>query len=83
MIRSPILIFQPFETLPTLFVTATHQTLMRPQDAMAIWVEDLHKNNFTICLRETKILDGTHENIKIVSHSKFLSIFGQNTRCLI
>ena len=39
---------------------------------MAVWVEDLQKNNFKICLRETKILDGRHENIKIVSdlHSR-------------
>ena len=38
---------------------------------MAVWVEDLQKNNFKICLRETKILDGRHENIKIVSDFNF------------
>jgi len=32
---------------------------------MAIWIEDLHKDNFKICLRETKILDGIHKNMKI------------------
>ncbi|KAL9961999.1 hypothetical protein ACROYT_G031050 [Oculina patagonica] len=54
-----------FKNPPRLFVTATHQTLMRPQDAMAVWVEELNKNSFKVCLRETKILDGRHENIKI------------------
>jgi len=34
---------------------------------MAMWGEDVHKDSFKICLRETKILDGTHKNIKVVS----------------
>ena len=53
-----------------MFVTASHQFPKRPQDAMAIWVEDVHKDNFKVCLRETKILDGTHKSIKIVSKLK-------------
>ncbi|KAL9975449.1 hypothetical protein ACROYT_G012610 [Oculina patagonica] len=48
-----------------MFVTASHQFPKRPQDAMAVWVENLHKDSFEVCLRETKILDGTHKNIKI------------------
>ncbi|XP_078365439.1 uncharacterized protein LOC144649742 [Oculina patagonica] len=48
-----------------MFVTASHQFPKRPQDAMAVWVENLHKDSFKVCLRETKILDGTHKNIKI------------------
>ncbi|XP_078365442.1 uncharacterized protein LOC144649744 isoform X1 [Oculina patagonica] len=48
-----------------MFVTASHQFRKRPQDAMAVWVENLHKDSFKVCLRETKILDGTHKNIKI------------------
>ncbi|KAJ7382908.1 hypothetical protein OS493_031966 [Desmophyllum pertusum] len=39
-------------TLPTIFVTASHQLPKRPQDAMAVWVEDLREDNFKICLRE-------------------------------
>ena len=34
---------------------------------MAVWVEDLNKDNFKVCLRETKILDGIHKEIRIVS----------------
>ncbi|XP_020607555.1 uncharacterized protein LOC110046209 [Orbicella faveolata] len=58
---------QRFSTLPTIFVTAGHQIPKRPQDAMAVWVEELSVDYFKICLREAKIFDGPHENIKIVS----------------
>ena len=34
---------------------------------MAVWVEELREGNFKICLREAKIFDGPHKNIKIVS----------------
>lgn len=33
---------------------------------MAIWVKDLNKDNFKVCLRETKILDGLHKDIRMV-----------------
>ena len=39
---------------------------------MAVWVEELRVDNFKICLREAKIFDGPHKNIKIVSGSAFL-----------
>ena len=63
--------FQRFSTLPTIFVTASHQVPKRPQDAMALWVEELRVNNFKICLREAKIFDGPHKSIKIVSKFYF------------
>lgn len=56
-----------------MFVTASHQFPKRPQDAMAIWIEDLDKVSFKICLRETKIYDGTHKDIKKVSELHFRS----------
>jgi len=34
---------------------------------MAVWVEEVRVDNFKICLREAKIFDGPHKNIKIVS----------------
>ena len=34
---------------------------------MAVWLEDFREDYFKICLRETKIFDGIHKNIKIVS----------------
>ena len=39
---------------------------------MAMWVEELRVNNFKICLREAKIFDGPHKNIKIVSGFTFV-----------
>ncbi|KAL9962008.1 hypothetical protein ACROYT_G031060 [Oculina patagonica] len=56
---------QVFKTPPTVFVTVSHQSPNRSQDAMAVWVKDVGNNNFKICLRETKIFGGTHKNIKI------------------
>ena len=67
-----IVSFQRFSTPPTIFVTASHQVPKRPQDAMAVWVEELRVNNFKICLREAKIFDGPHKSIKIVSKFDFL-----------
>ena len=52
---------------PTILVTPSHQSPERPQDAMAYWVDNLSESSFKICVRETKIFDGLHKNIKIVS----------------
>ena len=60
-------IFQRFSTPPNIFVTAGHQIPKKPQDAMAMWVEELRVDDFKICFREAKIFDGPHKNIKIVS----------------
>ena len=49
-------------------VTARHQVLKRPQDALAEWAEDVRKDSFKLCARETKIFDGIHKNIKVVSN---------------
>ncbi|KAL9961051.1 hypothetical protein ACROYT_G029931 [Oculina patagonica] len=56
---------QRFSAPPKIFLTATHQFPKRPQDAMAVWVEDLRVDNFKVCLREAKMFDGPHQNIKI------------------
>ena len=65
------LMFQRFSSPPTIFVTATHGVTNRTQDAMAMWVEDLKVGSFKICLREAKIFDGPHKNLKIVSNPEF------------
>ena len=69
-------LFKRFSTPPSVFVTAGHQIPKRPQDAMAVWVEELRVDNFKICFREAKIFDGPHKNIKIVSEldDNFLSL---------
>ena len=60
-------VFQPFLIPPNIVVTPSHQTLERPQDALVFWIEDFTLDNFTLCVRETKIFAGLHENIRIVS----------------
>lgn len=60
-------LLQRFLALPNIFVTVRHQVLQRPQDALALWVEDLRKDSFKLCAREIKIFDGIHKNIKVVS----------------
>ena len=50
---------------------------------MAIWIEDLDKDSFKICLRETKIFDGTHKNITIVSEKHFAGVLSLNAVFLL
>ena len=48
---------------------------------MAVWVEDLTKDSFKVCLREVKIFDGIHKVIKIVSKVLYLAgVSAQNLR---
>ena len=54
-------------TPPIVLATPSHQFPERPQDVMAVWVEDLTEHSFKLCLREVKIFDGLHRGIKIVS----------------
>ena len=59
--------FQPFLLPPVILVTPSHQIPERLQDAMAVWMEDWRKDGFKICLKESKIFDGVHKNIEVVS----------------
>ena len=59
--------FQPFLSPPVILVTPNHQTPERPQDAMAVWMEDSRRDSFKICVKESKIFDGVHKNIEVVS----------------
>ena len=59
-----------FSTPPIVLATPSHQFPERPQDAMAVWVEELTEVSFKICLREVKIFDGLHKSITIVSKVK-------------
>ena len=62
-------LFQRFQAFPNIFVTVRHQVLKRPQDALALWVDDLRKDSFKLCAREIKSFDGIHKNIKVVSNN--------------
>ena len=56
-------------------MTARHHLLKRPQDAMALWVEDVRRDSFKVGLRETKIFDGLHKNIKVVCAFPFVTCY--------
>ena len=56
-----------FATPPIVLEIPSHQFPERPQDAMAVWVEELTEDSFKICLKEVKIFDGLHKGIAIVS----------------
>ena len=60
-----------FATPPIVLATPSNQFPKRPQDAMAVWVEELTEDSFKICLREVKIFDGLHKGITIVSRVKY------------
>lgn len=36
-----------------------------------MWIEELQKDHFRVCLREVKTFDGKHQNIKVVCWSVF------------
>ena len=61
------LIFQPFPSPPTIIVTPSHLVPDRPQDAIANWLEEQSETSFKLCYSETKIFNGLHQNIKMVS----------------
>ena len=64
---SPLDCFQPFLSPPVILVTPSHKTPEIPQDAMAVWMEDSREDSFKICLKESKIFDGVHKDIEVVS----------------
>ena len=62
-------------TLPTVLVTPSHKLAKRPEDAMALWIEHLSMDSLNLCVLETKIFDGLHQNIQIVSNYFLLLLF--------
>jgi len=48
-------------------VTVQHGTKQQKQDAMHIWMENVTLNEFEVCLRESRALDGGHNKIVVVS----------------
>ena len=50
-----------------MFVTAVHKHSDRPFDSMNIWLEDVKKDGFVVCLREFMSFDGIHSGLKVVS----------------
>lgn len=63
-------IFQgKFLVKPSVFVTAEHHHSGLRRDAASVWVEDVAKSSFKVCLRELENYAGSHEDLFVVSVS--------------
>ena len=55
--------------MPKVHVTVQHATLDQRKDAMSIWMENVSRSHFEVCLRESRALDGAHNNLVVVSRA--------------
>ena len=60
-------ISQSFKNKPQVFITLQHEHSDRPFDSMNLWLEDVGKNEFYVCMRELMTFDGIHSDLKVVS----------------
>jgi len=54
-----------FLVKPSVFVTAEHHHSGLKRDAASVWVEDVNKSSFKVCLRELENYAGSHENLSV------------------
>ena len=47
-------------------MSAEHESRGVKHDASSVWLEDITKNSFKICVRELQNFDGVHESIHVV-----------------
>ena len=62
---------QVFKTTPTVHVTPHHTKKGRKYDAMLVWIEKVSPSEFEVCLQESRVFDGLHEGLKVVSRYSF------------
>ena len=56
-----------FSIVPSVFVTAAHHRAGLKRDAASVWIEDVTKSSFKVCLRELQNYAGSHEDVHVVS----------------
>lgn len=54
-----------------MFITLQHEHSDRPFDSMNLWLEDVGKNEFYVCMRELMTFDGIHSDLKVVSRREW------------
>ncbi|PFX13554.1 Fibrillin-1 [Stylophora pistillata] len=54
-----------FKTSPVVLATSNHQSGGEEHDAALIWMEDVTKDSFKVCLRELQNFDGKHQDIYV------------------
>ncbi|CAH3133122.1 unnamed protein product [Porites lobata] len=57
--------FPSFPKEPSVFVTVAHHHAGLKRDAASIWLEDITRSSFKICLRELQNYAGSHEDIYV------------------
>ena len=50
-------------------MTVKHGTQNQKKDAMNVWIESISRDQFEVCLRESRTFDGAHSNLVVVSHN--------------
>ena len=63
-----------------MLVTSEHLRTGKEYDAAVIWIEDITKDSFKVCLRELQNFDGKHEDIYVVCEQ---FIYFQNPLMLV
>ena len=58
---------QGFKKTPTVHVTVQHTKKDRKYDAMLVWIENISPSEFEVCLQESRVFDGLHEGLIVVS----------------
>ena len=64
-----------FSKEPSVFVTVAHHHAGLKRDAASIWLEDITRSSFKICLRELQNYAGSHEDIYVVCRIIFLFLW--------
>ena len=54
-----------FSTIPTVLITAEHYRKSLKHDAASLWLENVGKTSFKVCLRELQNFDGPHQDISV------------------
>ena len=62
----PLTPLQGFKNKPKVFITVQHKHTDRPYDSMNLWLENVSKNKFNVCMREFMAFDGIHSDLKVV-----------------
>ena len=56
-------------------MSAEHERRGVKHDASSVWLEDITKTSFKICVRELQNFDGAHQSIHVVSGLSCYSLY--------
>ena len=60
-------------------MSAEHERRGVKHDASSVWLEDITKTSFKICVRELQNFDGVHQSIHVVSDFRCYSVYDFHT----